>query len=133
MVIGILIALQVDNWSDKRKNLIVSDQTLQILQTELKEAKSRLENEVAFLRNSELVSNKYLKGEYNMDSIKINPFLIYQIVFVNDPKIYLPILERELTSEGLIDAEEDLKANLTAWYCMRVHIPQILRTNLQKV
>tara|TARA_R110001606_G_C15181860_1_gene629455 strand:- start:41 stop:775 length:735 start_codon:yes stop_codon:yes gene_type:complete len=112
VVIGILIALGINNWSEENKNLAISDDTLQLLQTEIKETKSRLEKELESTKNAQNISNKYIRGKYKIDSLKNNPFLIYIITNTGSNKIDLPILERELTSEGLINGEEDVITSL---------------------
>ena len=112
VVIGILIALQINNWNEKNKNLTTSNETLQILQTELKETKSMLEEVLESSKNTQLISKMYIRGNYNIDSLKNNPSLIYRIINTGFKDIALPILERELTSEGLIYGESDIITSL---------------------
>ena len=107
VVIGILIALQINTWNENLNDQKISNQTIELLKTEISEIKSDLDNQGALLKKWESVSDKYVKGKIELDSIKSNPFLVYQIVFVGEYKIDIPILERELTSDGLIIADED--------------------------
>jgi len=124
VVIGILIALSINNWNEKNKNLTTSDDTIQILMTELNETKSRLEKVLESSKNAQLISKKYVRAEYNIDSLKNNPLLIYRFINTGFMKIDLPILERELTSEGLIYGEENLITSLRKI--------NILRTNFNE-
>ena len=124
VVIGILIAISINNWNEKNKNLTTSDDTIQILKTELNETKSRLEKVLESSKNTQLISKKYVRAEYNIDSLKNNPLLIYRFINTGFRKIDLPILERELTSEGLIYGEENLITSLRKI--------NILRTNFNE-
>jgi hypothetical protein len=112
VVIGILIALQVNNWNEMRKAHDISNETISNLKIELVEAKNSMEranqvNERIF-RESEL----YLNGQFDLDSLEINSGRIFWLTNNAPVTLDFPILQRELSSENLITGHSKLKSNL---------------------
>ncbi|MFN1835220.1 DUF6090 family protein [Balneola sp. MJW-20] len=112
VVVGILIALQVNNWNEERRQREVSFNTLQSLKTELEEAKSGLDDVIGFnndlLKDSEL----YIYEKFSKDSLKADPGAIFRFTNYTTIKLDLPVLERELSSDRLIQGEDSLNTKL---------------------
>ena len=112
VVIGILIALQVNNWNENRKKFDLSDQTKLALISELEKAKKSLEKVLDFNRENRRRSQLFIDGELNMDSLKLAPQKIFSFTGYAAITLNLPILERELSSEKLILKKEELMNHL---------------------
>lgn len=108
VVIGILIALQINNWNGDRKAQNISDETLLNLRIELLEATDLLKeaNEVneQILKESEL----YLSGKFDLDSLDINAGRIFWLTNSAPVNLEFSILRRELTSDRQIIGNENI-------------------------
>jgi len=112
VVIGILIALQVNNWNENRKKQIVSNETLKDLQQEIIEARSNLKEVIAYNKRILRESDLFLVDQFGKDSLEKAP---ERVLFLNSYRIFslnTPIMERELTSERMILGKEDLHKKL---------------------
>ena len=69
VVIGILIALQVNTWNENRKKLAVSRETIVNLKAELEEANVELERAYHFNRENRRLSQEFIDGEISLDSL----------------------------------------------------------------
>jgi hypothetical protein len=96
VVIGILIALSINNWNQKRLIKIQSDQVLLNLKTEVTESKLELENNLGLLKLRIDKRLDYLNDTESdlADSIKIKK--ISEMLFYYNEGIKLPIIESEL-------------------------------------
>jgi hypothetical protein len=96
VVIGILIALSINNWNEQRILEKQSQQVLLNLREEIKESKIELEEATAFLQQSIDKRLDYLNtNDQNIaDSIKIKK--IRNMVFFYTERIELPIIVSEL-------------------------------------
>jgi hypothetical protein len=96
VVIGILIALSINNWNQKRLIKIQSDQVLLNLKTEVTESKLELENNLGLLKLRIDKRLDYLNDTKSdlADSIKIKK--ISEMLFYYNEGIKLPIIESEL-------------------------------------
>ena len=112
VMIGILLALQVNTWNEDRKLQELSDKTLLSLQTELQEAKSNLERIIDF--NQDLIedSELYIYGEFSRDSLERDPGVVFRFTNYAPISFELPVLERELSSDRLIMGQEELNTKL---------------------
>ena len=69
VMIGILLALQVNNWNEKRKNRSAEIEALEVIQANLHEERKRLEIVVGFKEGDIIIMQHLLSG--NFDSIDI--------------------------------------------------------------
>jgi len=100
VVIGILIALQINNWNEKRK-LISEEKEIIVSLTE------ELKSNIKLLKFSLETNNEVTNAtEKLLDSIKnntINSFNQYEVIYslsYNPVKLNLPVLEEILTSDN---------------------------------
>jgi hypothetical protein len=63
VMIGILLALQVNNWNEQRKMVQISEVTTQKLYVELKEAKNQVESSLEVNKMFLNWSDKYLNSD----------------------------------------------------------------------
>ena len=112
VVIGILIALQVNNWNEERKLEKVSDQSLQSLEEEIKEARSNLEKIISFNERISELSNHFLSGELTMDSLEKDPTQIFLLTTYASSTLNFSITEQELSSERTILRRQSLNEKL---------------------
>ncbi|MBO6535603.1 MAG: hypothetical protein JJ966_05230 [Balneolaceae bacterium] len=112
VMIGILLALQVNNWNESRKAKDISEITKQNLKAELTEAKShveaRLEVNNLFLK----WSDNYLNSDSYIDTLKNNPSLIFRLISSASITLDLPILQQELSSNQKITDRSELTIKL---------------------
>lgn len=108
VVIGILIALQVNNWNENRKKLELSQQTIANLKAELEEAQVELEKVYRFNQENRRLSQQFINGEANFDSLKLAPHKIFFYTGYAPITLNLPILERELSSDKTIVGKDEL-------------------------
>lgn len=96
VVIGILIALQINNWNQQRALKNQSDQLLYNLREEIKKSKSETEKATQYIKNRVDMRLKYLNNtkENIPDSIKIEE--ISNMIFFYTEMIKIPIVESEL-------------------------------------
>jgi len=102
VVIGILIALQVDSWNEEEIQKKQSYQVLLNLKEELEESKSELENAINYLEQRVDKRLEFLNNRASnlSDSDKINR--ISDMIFFYTESIKLPIIESELGPEKKI-------------------------------
>ena len=102
VVIGILIALQINNWNQQRILEKQSQQVLLNLREEINENKTELERATEFLKQRVDKRLEYLNssGQNVSDSEKIKK--ISNMVFFYLESIELPIIENELGSNKKI-------------------------------
>ncbi|MFC3879768.1 DUF6090 family protein [Algoriphagus namhaensis] len=112
VVIGILIALQVNNWNENRKLEKVSDQTLQSLEEEINEARSNLKEIIAFNERISELSRDFLSGELPMDSLEKDPSQIFLLTTYASSTLNFAITEQELSSERTILGRQRLNEKL---------------------
>lgn len=114
VVIGILIALQINNWNIQRTEKDLSLKTEQSLAVELAALKNNLDRSIT--HNNEIINNTnaYLDGEFVLNDESIDDVLL----FTNYGLISLgtPILEREAGSDNLIVGKEELTEELRQIY-----------------
>ena len=112
VVIGILIALQVNNWNENRKKQALSQETIGNLKTELEEAGIELDRAYHFNLENRRLSQEFIDGEANFDSLRLAPHKIFRYTGYAPISLNLPILERELGSDKIIMAKDDLAHQL---------------------
>lgn len=112
VVIGILIALQINNWNEYRTQQSISNEAIQSLKTELLEAKSLLENVVNYNSQILIESEKFIYDEYNLDSLTQKPGKVFNWTDYRNLSLNLLIVEKEVSSEGLIIGNEKLNTKL---------------------
>jgi len=102
VVIGILIALQVDGWNEERIQKKQSDQVLLNLKEEIEESKRELEDAINYLEQRVDKRLEFLNNRASdlSDSDKINR--ISDMIFFYTESIKLPIIESELGPEKKI-------------------------------
>ena len=96
VVIGILIALQINNWNQQRILEKQSQQVLLNLREEINENKTELESATEFLKQRVDKRLEYLNNSNQdmVDSVKIKK--MSKLVFFYTESIELPIIESEL-------------------------------------
>lgn len=112
VVIGILIALQVNNWNEQRKAENTSDITLLKLYTELEEAKSQVESSLEVNKMFLNWTENYLNSEAYIDTLKSKPGRIFRLISSASITLDMPVLQKELSSEQLINDQSDLSLKL---------------------
>lgn len=112
VVIGILIALQVNNWNEQRKAENISDITLQKLYAELEEAKTQVESSLEVNKMFLNWTENYLNSEAYIDTLKSNPGRIFRLISSASITLDMPVLQKELSSEQLINDESGLSLKL---------------------
>ncbi|MFC3881869.1 DUF6090 family protein [Algoriphagus namhaensis] len=112
VVIGILIALSINNWNENRKLVNQSNQALQNLEDEIVEGKTELEDVISYLEQKVEQRITFLnnKGENLADSQKIQR--INRMIFFYTQAIKLPIVESELGPEKKIIHWPELTENM---------------------
>jgi hypothetical protein len=108
VVIGILIALQINNWNEMQKQKEISKETIQNLKIELLNTKERLVSTANFNNNILDASEKFISDEFSIDELKANPGDVFRFTDYTAFTIDLPILDRELSSERKIVGEPEL-------------------------
>jgi len=112
VVIGILIALQVNNWNEQRKAENTSDITLHMLYAELEEAKSQVESSLEVNKMFLNWTENYLNSEAYIDTLKSKPGRIFRLISSASITLDMPVLQKELSSEQLINDQNDLSLKL---------------------
>lgn len=112
VVIGILIALQVNNWNEGRKLQKISDQTLLSLEEEIKEARSNLDKIISFNEQILEVSNLFMSGELTKDSLEKDPTQIFFLTTYASATLNFTITEQELSAERTILGRQSLNEKL---------------------
>lgn len=112
VVVGILIALQVNNCNEERIAQNISDETITNLRQELIEAKAKLEQTIPFNERILDESEMYLNDSLNMDSLDISAGRVFYFTNFAPVTLEMPILQRELTSDNLIIEKQDIKEKL---------------------
>ncbi|MEM8508468.1 MAG: hypothetical protein AAF717_11590 [Bacteroidota bacterium] len=124
VVIGILIALQINSWKEKDKRLKQSDQALIELQVEVRTLKATLlkKNEVNLLATT--IMQAYLEDQFinPSDSIK-NRTVGYSFAY-NPIQPYIPVIEREISVNHVIIGHTDLVKELQRFKDMHFALEQ---------
>ena len=103
VVIGILIALQINNWNEKRKERNKEDQLIDVLITDLQSKKAEFTSDLAIgksiIRNSD-VSINYWKKSSDIDTLNLKYLLKYlaedEWFFNENSPVYATIAGSEL-------------------------------------
>lgn len=108
VVIGILIALQVNNWNEERWYNIQSDQVLSELKEEVVDSRTEMKEVLQYIQTKAKDGIKFLNNtDTNLpDSVKINE--ISDLVFFFTERIRMPVLENELGSDKKINQWPEL-------------------------
>ncbi|MDF0705784.1 DUF6090 family protein [Flagellimonas okinawensis] len=118
VVIGILIALQINNWNESKKNSKKEFYLLQQLQKEFKKDSSRISTQ-ASLTNLKMQDGKmvksFLEGKTNLGADSLVSFLFYNskaLLFQSHTPTY-----DEIISSGNLNliTNEDLKAKISSY------------------
>ncbi|MBN7814608.1 hypothetical protein [Algoriphagus pacificus] len=112
VVIGILIALQVNNWNEERKSNNVSAGTIQKLRLELSEVKSEIEESIEANEMILYWADSYLQSPSDLDSLKAEPKRILLMTSYASLRVGMPVLNQELSSDQLIRDKPDLTNKL---------------------
>ncbi len=112
VMIGILLALQVNNWNEQRKAEQVSEATIQKLHVELEEAKIEVKESLEVNKMFLNWSDQYLNSASYTDSLKANPSRIFRLISSASVTLDLPVLQQELSSEQLISNKNELSLKL---------------------
>lgn len=112
VVVGILVALQVNNWNEQRKANNISDITLKKLYAELEEAKSQVASSLEVNKMFLNWTENYLSSEAYIDTLKSKPGRIFRLISSASITLDMPVLLKELSSEQLINDQSDLTLKL---------------------
>ena len=112
VVIGILIALSINNWNEDRKAMIVSENTKDELRTEIEDALAITRKMTQFNMNVTDTLKKYLEDKLNPTSEEEKSKIVLKTAAYAPLKLSLPILEREIGSDHLILADAQLKEKM---------------------
>ena len=119
VVIGILIALQVNNWNEKRKLNLESENIYAALGSEFKNNKIVLKERIDFLveanKNVEIILSCFNKKEASFKSINMDSIFLQSLNYGNYNPANSTI--QELISSGKLNLikDEALKQNLFNW------------------
>lgn len=125
VVVGILIALQVNNWNERRASLIVSDAAKLTLRAELEQAKAEIKRGLAFNRLRLDKGAQLVKGDLGEEDIINDPTLVFFATGYAAFDLRLPVAERELTSEAKILKASKLKEGLRNLFANYAHWQEI--------
>lgn len=115
VVIGILIALSIDNWNNERKDLIKEQQILIQLRDEFKTNLLQLEEKVSTRRSIINSSHKVLKDIDNPDFANSDSLMTRLALLFIDPT-FDPIINDLIGSGNIrLIRNEQLKRLLTNW------------------
>jgi hypothetical protein len=106
VVIGILIALQINNWNEKRKESIKEDQLIDVLITDLQSKKTEFTSDFtigkSIIRNSD-ISIDYWNRNSKIDTLNLKLLLKYlaedEWFFNENSPVYATIAGSELWKE----------------------------------
>ena len=124
VVIGILIALQINSWNEHRKQVKQSDEALGELLTEVQSTQLLVERKNQVNLEASSIMKSYLEDQYinPNDSVK-NRVVGYSFAYV-PLQLSTPILEREIGASGVIIGEKDLILELQKFQDLRFVIDQ---------
>ncbi len=114
VVIGILIALQINNWNEHRKENLKEQAILKRLEKEFISNREQLKDKIQF-RNNVIKSGSKLLNYYDQPESRTHDSIIYLIGNIL-PSTYDPI-QNDLVSSGNIEIlkNEELKQLLVNW------------------
>ena len=81
VVIGILIALSINNWNEQRKLKIIEIETYEILLSSLKKDSTELENILSIQNRSHIIQQQFINTDYLVLKDSLNNKEIYQSLF----------------------------------------------------
>lgn len=111
VMIGILLALTINNLNEKRKLRIISDKTLSAISNELKEALETTNNALDFNLKVVNTTKSFLEETTVIKTDSAKQEIIILTVAFAPLQLSIPIIEQELGSEGkLTDHDNLLKA-----------------------
>lgn len=115
VVIGILIALSIDNWNDERKDISKEQQILTQLRDEFKSNLLQLEEKISTRRSMIQACQKVLKDIDNPDMANRDSLITRLARQMNDPT-FDPIINDLIGSGNIrLIRNEQLKRLLTNW------------------
>ena len=108
VVIGILIALQINTWNEASKQSKLSDKALSELLQEIKTTRLLVHKKNQINLEATQIMKRYLEDGYvnPNDSIKTR-VVGYSFAYV-PLRLSIPILEREISADNVITGEKDL-------------------------
>jgi len=112
VVIGILLALQINIWNENRKLNKSSKETIENLYTEINVAISELEETLKVNERFLDMSHKFMEMPSYIDSLSANPGLIFLLTSYSTLILDLPVLQQELSSEKVIIDDKELVLKL---------------------
>ena len=112
VVIGILIALSINNWNEKRKQIELSNNALTELQTEVIKTKSIVEK-----RNKDNIQitglmKTYLEGKIVNPNDSLKNRIVALSFAYNPLQLSIPVIEREVNTDKLIIGQDSLLKEL---------------------
>mgnify|MGYP000716079377 CR=1 FL=1 len=112
VVIGILIALQINNWNEQRKKIERSNIALKELQTEVIKTKGIIEK-----RNKDNIQitgliKTYLEGKVLNPSDSLKNRIVKLSFAYNPLQLSIPIIDREVSADNLIINQDSLLKEL---------------------
>lgn len=115
VVIGILIALSIDNWNEERKDLITEQRILIQLRDEFRDNLLQLEEKILTRRTMIAESYKVLKDIDTSHPENRDSLMIRLVLLLNDPT-FDPIINDLIGSGNIrLIRNEQLKRLLTNW------------------
>ena len=114
VVIGILIALQVNNWNEERKLDAVSLSTIESLQQELIETDVLIDQYIKDTNSQNELTDRYLDGDLQLPADSILVTTIFKLANYIPLRLELPVTFKELGSDRSIIGNNELIERLRA-------------------
>lgn len=118
VVIGILIALQINDWSEKRKKKNQSDKAMVELLEEIRVAKESIKPRQSLNKEAVSVMKQYLENGYTNSTDSTKSWVVGYSFAYAPVDLSLPLLEREISSDHIILNQPQLiqkMRNLKSW------------------
>ena len=112
VVIGILIALQINNWNEQRKKINLSDKALLELQEEAESTMKLIERKNAINLKASDIMKKYLEGGYVNPTDSIKDVVVGHSFAYNPIQLSIPVVEREISANNVIIGHDCLVGKL---------------------
>ena len=125
VVIGILIALQINSWHEQKKKLNLSDEALAELYDEVETTIKLIhkKNEINVLASD--IMKKYLEDGYANPTDSIKRMVVGWSFAYNAIQPSIPIIERELSTKNVIIGQKKLVDKLQEFKNVQIFTDQL--------
>lgn len=125
VVIGILIALQINNWNEQRKKINLSDQALLELQDEVQTTMKLInkKNKVNIMASN--IMKKYLEDGYVNATESVKDTVVGYSFAYNPIRLSIPVIEREISANNVIIDQKPLVQKLRQFKNVQIFVEQL--------